>query len=235
MYREKKVAVIIPALNEEESLPLLLGDMPEYVDNVYVTDNGSTDNTARIAREKGAVVTTEKKKGYGMACLRAISCLQDEDIVVFLDGDYSDDPSNMDLLLDPIIASEADMVISNRFTLAMEKGSMSLPQRFGNKLSVFLIGLLWGFKYYDLGPFRAVSRESLESLEMEDKNFGWTIEMQIKAIQHGLRIVQVDVPYKNREKGKSKVSSTVSGVIRAGYKIIYTIFKLKLSEILYNK
>ena len=227
MYKNKKIAIIIPALNEEDALPTVIQEIPIYIDRVIVADNGSTDRTARYAALLGAEVCYEKRKGYGWACLKGMSLLKDEDIIVFLDGDNSDYPNRVNLLLDPIIDSDCQLVISNRFTRQMEKGSMSFPQRFGNKLSVFLIKLLWGFHYKDLGPFRSITKEALLMCNMSDKNYGWTIELQIKAIQKSLRICQVDVPYRRRVLGKSKVSGTILGVIKAGFKILWKIFFYK--------
>ncbi len=224
MYKKKKIAVIIPVLNEEDSIPLVLHDISDYIDRVIVIDNGSTDKSASIAKNNGAEVYRENNRGYGWACLKGISQLKDEDIVVFLDGDYSDYPEKIPDLLDPIINEEYDFVVSNRFTTSLQKGAMSRPQVFGNKLSVFLIRLFWGYRYKDLGPLRAIKKNVLNILAMEDKNYGWTIEMQIKAIMKKLKIHQVDVPYRKRQLGKSKVSGTIMGVFKAGFKILWKIF-----------
>lgn len=234
MYKQKKIVVIIPALNEEESLGSLLEQIPPYVDAVYVADNGSTDKSADVifqARHNDPRIeyVFESRRGYGHACLAAMRTMRACDIVVFLDADGSDDPQQMPLLLDALIDQENDLVISNRFTAQRQKGSLSPPQIFGNKLAVFLIRLLWRFSYRDLGPFRAVTQPALEKVNLQDTNFGFTIELQIKAIEHGLKIAQVDVPYYQRRAGTSKVSGTLRGVIGAGYKIISIILKRRFS------
>ncbi len=226
MHHNPIISVIIPALNEEESIGQVLNDIPgEVVAEVIVVDNGSSDNTVTVAQSLGANVVLEPLKGYGAACLRGISILkQDTDIVVFLDADYSDYPQDLHTVVKPIINDNAEMVIGSRMSGAREKGAL-LPQAiFGNKLATFLIRLFWGFKYTDLGPFRAIKYRDLLALNMIDKNFGWTVEMQIKALKRGLRIVEVPVRYRKRI-GKSKITGTVSGTVRASVKIIYTIFK----------
>ena len=226
MHHNPKISVIIPALNEEESIGQVLNDIPgEIVEEVIVVDNGSSDNTVTVSKGLGANVIQEPLKGYGAACLRGISILkQDTDIVVFLDADYSDYPQDLHTVVKPIINDNADMVIGSRMSGEREKGAL-LPQAiFGNKLATFLIRLFWGFKYTDLGPFRAIKYRDLLALNMTDKNFGWTVEMQIKALKKRLRIVEVPVRYRKRI-GKSKITGTFSGTVRAGVKIIYTIFK----------
>jgi glycosyltransferase involved in cell wall biosynthesis len=226
MHHNPKISLIIPALNEEESIGQVLNDIPgEIVEEVIVVDNGSSDNTVTVAQSLGASVVLEPLKGYGAACLRGISMLkQDTDIVVFLDADYSDYPQDLHTVVKPIINDNAEMVIGSRMSGAREKGAL-LPQAiFGNKLATFLIRLFWGFKYTDLGPFRAIKYRDLLALNMLDKNFGWTVEMQIKALKKGLRIMEVPVRYRKRI-GKSKITGTFSGTVRAGVKIIYTIFK----------
>ena len=229
MHHNLKISVIIPALNEEESIGQVLNDIPgEIVEEVIVVDNGSNDNTVTAAKSHGASVILEPLKGYGAACLRGISMLrQDTDIVVFLDADYSDYPQELHTVVKPIVTGKAEMVIGSRMSGAREKGAL-LPQAvFGNKLATFLIRLFWGFKYTDLGPFRAIKYKNLLALNMLDKNFGWTVEMQIKALKKGLRIMEVPVRYRKRI-GKSKITGTFSGTVRAGVKIIYTIFKYGL-------
>ena len=226
MRHNPKISIIIPALNEEESIGQVLNDIPgEIVEEVIVVDNGSSDNTVTVSKGLGANVKLEPLKGYGAACLRGISTLkQDTDIVVFLDADYSDYPQDLHTVVKPIINDNADMVIGSRMSGERERGAL-LPQAiFGNKLATFLIRLFWGFKYTDLGPFRAIKYRDLLALNMIDKNFGWTVEMQIKALKKGLRIVEVPVRYRKRI-GKSKITGTFSGTVRAGVKIIYTIFK----------
>jgi len=226
MRHNPKISIIIPALNEEESIGQVLNDIPgEIVEEVIVVDNGSSDNTVTVSKGLGANVILEPLRGYGAACLKGISILkQDTDIVVFLDADYSDYPQDLHTVVKPIINDNADMVIGSRMSGDRERGAL-LPQAiFGNKLATFLIQLFWGFKYTDLGPFRAIKYRDLLALNMIDKNFGWTVEMQIKALQKGLRIVEVPVRYRKRI-GKSKITGTFSGTVRAGVKIIYTIFK----------
>ena len=226
MHHNPKISIIIPALNEEESIGRVLNDIPgEIVEEVIVVDNGSSDNTVTVSKGLGVNVILEPLKGYGAACLRGISILkQDTDIVVFLDADYSDYPQDLHTVVKPIIDDDVEMVIGSRMSGAREKGAL-LPQAiFGNKLATFLIRLFWGFKYTDLGPFRAIKYRDLLALNMIDKNFGWTVEMQIKALKKGLRIAEVPVRYRKRI-GKSKITGTFSGTVRAGVKIIYTIFK----------
>jgi glycosyltransferase involved in cell wall biosynthesis len=172
----------------------------------------------------------ETKKGYGQACLKGITMLKKEDIVVFLDADYSDHPDKMNSIVEPLIQDQADLVISNRFNEQLTAGAMTTVQKFGNKLSVFLIKVFWKYQYKDLGPFRAIQYQSLKQLNMQDRNFGWTIEMQIKALQNSLRVSQVNVPYRNRI-GESKISGTISGVMKAGIKILYMIFSIKIREL----
>jgi len=226
MHHNPKISVIIPALNEEESIGLVLNDIPaKIVEEIIVVDNGSNDTTVTVAKDLGATVILEPLKGYGSACLRGISTLhKDTDIVVFLDADYSDYPQDLHTVVQPILTGKAEMVIGSRMSATAEKGAL-LPQAvFGNKLATFLIRLFWGFKYTDLGPFRAIKYRDLLALNMMDKNFGWTVEMQIKALKKGLRIMEVPVRYRKRI-GKSKITGTFSGTVRAGIKIIYTIFK----------
>ena len=226
MHHNPKISIIIPALNEEESIGRVLNDIPgEIVEEVIVVDNGSRDNTVTVSKGLGVNVILEPLKGYGAACLRGISILkQDTDIVVFLDADYSDYPQDLHTVVKPIIDDDAEMVIGSRMLGVRKKGAL-LPQAiFGNKLATFLIRLFWGFKYTDLGPFRAIKYRDLIALNMIDKNFGWTVEMQIKALKKGLRIAEVPVRYRKRI-GKSKITGTFSGTVRAGVKIIYTIFK----------
>ena len=160
--------------------------------------------------------------------MKAIQALRDEEVVVFLDADVSDFPGRMDAVLDPILVEGYDVVISNRITRFMEKGSMTRLQVAGNRLTVFLIRLFWGYTYHDLGPFRGVTREALSAAKMKDPNYGWTVELQIKAIQKKMKIAQVDVPYRKRRKGRSKVSGTIRGSVLAGVKILFTVFQLKI-------
>ncbi len=220
-----KISVIIPAFNEEESLPHVLSDLPrDRLHQIIVVDNNSTDRTSEVARANGAAVVFERRRGYGRACLTGMDALDDPDIVVFLDGDYSDYPEEIDLLLEPILAGEADFVVGSRMTLKESRKALLPQARYGNQLAVFLIRLFFGYRFTDLGPFRAIRYESLQAIGMQDKDFGWTVEMQIKTVQKGLRIREVPVRYRIRI-GVSKITGTVSGTIKAGTKIIYTIFK----------
>jgi glycosyltransferase involved in cell wall biosynthesis len=223
-----RIVVIIPALNEETTLPSVLADIPrDIVDEVVVIDNGSADHTADIARVLGATVLNEFQRGYGSACLAGIAYLQAQppDVIVFLDGDYSDHPEEIPALVQPILAGESDLVIGSRTKGDADPGALLPQARFGNALATWLIRLLYGFSYSDLGPFRAIRFSSLLGLGMVDKNYGWTVEMQIKAIQKKLRIVEAPVRYRKRAGGASKVTGTIKGTIFAGYKILLTVFR----------
>ncbi len=218
-----RISVIIPALNEQNAIGLVIKAIPQsLVDEIIVVDNGSTDDTARIARDAGAQVVREPLRGYGAACLKGIAHVASPDILVFLDGDYSDFPEEMALLLEPIMQNRADLVIGSRIK-GRDGRKVLLPQAYwGNKLATWLIYLLYGYRYTDLGPFRAIRFRALQQLNMRDKNFGWTAEMQVKALRNGLAIMEIPVKYRQRI-GKSKVTGTISGTIKAGIKIIYTI------------
>jgi len=224
-----KVDVIIPVFNEEQSIGLVLKDIPrDTINEVVVVNNGSTDNTVEVAKSAGATVVDQNLKGYGNACLKGIDYIvskeQPPDIVVFLDGDYSDHPEELPTLLKPITDEGYDLVIGSRTTGNQEKGAM-LPQAvFGNFLATFLIKTLYGLRFTDLGPFRAIRYEKLLSLNMQDRTFGWTVEMQVKAAKNGLRCTEVPVSYRKRI-GVSKITGTLTGTVKAGYKIIWTIFK----------
>jgi glycosyltransferase involved in cell wall biosynthesis len=220
-----RVAVIIPARNEESSLPLVLDAIPnDQVDEVVVVDNASTDRTGEVARLRGASLVQEPRRGYGSACLRGLEHLAAArpDIVVFLDADYSDHPEEMPRLLDPIARGEADLVIGSRVLGSREPGALLPQARLGNWLATQLIRLLYGGRFTDLGPFRAVRFTALQRLQMADRDFGWTAEMQVKALRTGLRVREVPVSYRRRV-GRSKITGTVSGTLRAGAKILWTI------------
>ncbi|MEP6993612.1 MAG: glycosyltransferase family 2 protein [Acidobacteriota bacterium] len=225
------VAVVIPVFNERESLPLVVGAIPAgLVDEVVVVDNGSTDGTDAIARGLNVRLVREPRRGYGSACLAGVAALAPAppDVLVFLDGDFSDHPDEMPRLLEPIAAG-ADLVIGSR-TLGTREAGALLPQaRFGNALACLLIRWLYGHRYTDLGPFRAMRWPAYRRLEMRDTTFGWTCEMQVKAVRAGLAIAEVPVSYRRRV-GVSKITGTVSGTLRAGYKILWTIARYGLFD-----
>lgn len=223
MYQGQNIAVIIPALNEEASIGRVLGDLPECIDRVIVVDNGSSDNTVTIARNAGAEVVSEPERGYGAACLRGISTLDDRvDIILFIDADYSDFPEEAETLLEPIALRSYDLVIGSRMQNWESRRHLTPVARFGNRLATSLINLFWGYHFTDLGPFRAVSHDALKRLNMADRNLGWTVEMQIKAARMGLRVIEQPVSYRQRI-GHSKISGTITGSIKAGVKILYLI------------
>lgn len=226
-----KINVIIPVFNESGSIGYVLKDIPsDLVDEVIVVNNGSTDNTAQIAHSAGATVLVENQRGYGAACLKGINYIQNKtieqqpDIVVFIDGDYSDYPEQMRLLIRPIELNNADFVIGSRAKGNREKKAMMPQQIFGNWLATTLMKWLFNANYSDLGPFRAIRWDSLQTLNMQDTNYGWTVEMQIKAVKNKLRYCEIPVDYRVRI-GKSKVTGTIKGTFMAGYKIIFTIIK----------
>ena len=221
------IDVVIPALNEEESLPKVLKALPDdWVRQVVVADNGSTDETADRARALGAQVVAEPERGYGAACLRALEYLAQDppDVVVFLDGDFSDRPEELPRVVAPIVSGEADMVIGSRSIGHREAGALLPQARFGNALACALMEWMYGYQFTDLGPFRAIRWDALEELGMQDRNYGWTVEMQIKAARRRLSCVEVPVSYRQRI-GKSKVTGTVKGSVLAGVKILYTLGK----------
>jgi glycosyltransferase involved in cell wall biosynthesis len=230
-----RIAVVIPAWNEEGSIGRVIDALPkDYVGRVVVADNNSTDYTATVARKFGAEVVPATRQGYGSACLVALAHLralpdgERPEIAVFVDADFSDHPEQLPLLVDPIIDGRADFVLGSRMLKRQPAGAM-LPQAvFGNKLACFLMRLFFNKRYTDLGPFRAITWDALERLQMSDPNFGWTVEMQIKAARHGLRTLEVAVDYRPRI-GYSKITGTLSGTVRAGYKILLTLFRHGLS------
>lgn len=225
-----KVVVLIPAFNEENAVGKVVADIPKHlVDEVVVINNNSTDKTSEAAEKEGATVLFEATKGYGNACLKGIDYLLKNrdfttDIVVFIDADYSDYPEDIEKLIEPIIAKRAKMVIGSRALGNRENGSMTVPQVFGNWLATTLIKLIYGAKFTDLGPFRTIEYQALKDLNMQDRTYGWTVEMQVKAVKNKLPFEEVAVDYRNRI-GFSKISGTVKGTVLAGYKIITTIFK----------
>lgn len=225
------VDVIIPAYNEEDAITSVLNEIPkERVREIIVADNNSTDATAEKAFQWGAKVIPAKFQGYGAACLAALDYIRSKevkpDVVVFLDADHSDYPEEMENLLFQIENNNADLVIGNRIAEKREKGSMTPQQIIGNKIATFMIRVLFQYKYHDLGPFRAARFLSLEKMQMKDKTYGWTAEMQVKALNHRLKIEQIPVSYRRR-KGVSKISGTIKGTVLAGVKIINTIIKYR--------
>lgn len=226
-----KIAVIIPAFNEARSIGQVVAALPKKVDQIIVADNASTDATAKIAREHGAVVVHEKKKGYGYACLKGMEFLEDDppEIVVFLDGDYSDYPEDLETLVDPILKEAVVFSLGARDKKLRERGALTPQQVFGNGLACFLMRWLYKSRFTDLGPFRAIRWETLQSLEMQDKTYGWTVEMQLKILRRKLPYIEIPVRYRKRI-GVSKVSGTVKGTLMAGYKIITWIGKFYFSK-----
>lgn len=223
------IAVIIPAFNEEKSIGKVIEAIPKnLVETIIVVNNNSTDDTVNIANLAGAIVLTENRKGYGWACLKGMDYLKDTsiDIIVFLDGDFSDYPEEIAQLIRPILEQNMDMVIGSRVLGKREKGSLLPQQRFGNWLATKLIRLFYGVKFTDLGPFRAIRYDKLIALNMADKTYGWTIEMQIKAAKKKYHFCEVPVRYRKRI-GVSKVSGTIKGTLLAGIKIIFAVFKYR--------
>jgi glycosyltransferase involved in cell wall biosynthesis len=224
----RNIKVIIPAYNEEKAIGNVIREIPKTVNEIIVISNNSTDNTIKMAQEAGATVLSENRKGYGYACLKGMDYIAKQeikpDIVVFLDGDYSDYPEELNLLIAPILHSDIDFVIGARVTSLREKGAMTPQQIFGNGLATFLMSLLFKAKFTDLGPFRAIKYQKLVALNMEDKTYGWTVEMQLKVLKQKMSYIEIPVRYKNRI-GISKVSGTVKGSVMAGIKIIGWIFK----------
>ena len=236
MYRGKHISVIIPVLNEAKAIGLVIDELRELiqndqpiVDDIVVCDNGSTDNSVPVAREKGARVISEPEKGYGAACLAGIKQLKATDIVVFVDGDHSCVVSQLERLLGPICESNADLVVGSRVIGNVEPGALTIPQRYGNQLAVFLIQLFWQQRFTDLGPFRAISSRALADIHMQDRAFGWTVEMQVKTIQKGLRWMEVPVD-SVRRIGQSKISGTVRGTVLAGIGILSKICTLRWQQ-----
>jgi glycosyltransferase involved in cell wall biosynthesis len=227
------IKVIIPAYNEADAIAKVIAEIPAVVQEIIVVDNNSTDLTATVAQNAGATVLKETRKGYGYACLKGLEYVASlevkPDIIVFLDGDYSDYPAELTNLMAPILKDDVDFVIGARVESLREPGSMTSVQIFGNWLATFLMNMLFGAKYTDLGPFRAIKYNKLLQLKMEDTTYGWTVEMQLKALKHKLKYTEIPVPYKNRI-GVSKVSGTVKGSVMAGIKIIGWIIKYSIKK-----
>jgi len=227
------IKAIIPAYNEADSIALVIKDIPEIVDEVIVVSNNSTDNTEQNAKEAGATVLKESRKGYGYACLKGMDYVRNQsekpDIIVFLDGDYSDYPEELIKIIEPIIKKDIDFVIGARVKRLREQGSMTMPQIFGNWLATSLMRIMFSSKFTDLGPFRAIKYDKLIALNMEDKTYGWTVEMQLKALKRKYSYVEIPVNYRNRI-GISKVSGTIKGAIFAGVKILAWIFKYSFKK-----
>lgn len=223
-----KIKVIIPAFNEEKAIAKVIYEIPSFVDEIIVISNNSTDKTEQVARKTGATVLSENKKGYGYACLKGMEYISNleikPDIIVFLDGDYSDYPEELTKLTEPIQNQNIEFVIGARVSNLRESGSMTLQQVFGNWLATILMKVFFKAKFTDLGPFRAIKYDKLLQLKMEDKTYGWTVEMQLKVLKHKMSYIEIPVRYKNRI-GVSKVSGTVKGTIMAGIKIIGWIIK----------
>lgn len=222
------IKVIIPAYNEQDSIGNVINDIPQTVDEVIVISNNSTDNTELNAKKAGATVLLENRKGYGYACLKGMGYITKQkskpDIVVFLDGDYSDYPEQLTEIIAPILNDNIDFVVGARVKKLRENGAMTPQQIFGNWLATFLMKLFFGANFSDLGPFRAIKYDKLLALNMEDKTYGWTVEMQLKVLKQKMNYIEIPVKYRNRI-GVSKVSGTVKGTIFAGIKILSWIFK----------
>lgn len=222
-----EVAVIIPALNEEESIGGVIRELPRpWPMQIIVADNGSTDGTARVSRQAAAEVVSQPERGYGAACLAALARLRETvKVVAFLDGDGSDAAGRLPDLVDPVLQGRYDLVIGSRTLGDAEPGALTPTQRFGNRLACTMMQVLHGRRYTDLGPFRAIDRQRLEQMRMTDRTWGWTVEMQVKAARSGLRVLEVPVPYRRRRLGRSKISGTIRGSAAAGCKIIITILR----------
>lgn len=226
MYKNHFIAVIIPALNEAENLPKVIEAMPTFVDEVVVADNGSTDGTDKIAKGLKAIVAYSETTGYGAACLAAIKLLshRENNIVVFMSGDGSDDPAEMKALIEPIVDAGYHLVIGSRRLGHVEPGAMTFAQRFGNMLATTLMRILWKAQFTDLGPYRAIELKTLLSLNMQDRDYGWTVEMQLKTLKAKIKYTEIAVSYKRRRHGKPKIAGTVKGTVLAGFKILMWIF-----------
>lgn len=232
VYQGRSVAVIIPALDEALSIAKVIRQLDQrLVDWIVVGDNGSRDGTPEVAAAAGALVVHEPRRGYGSACLKAIAAVPRAEVLVFLDADGSDDPRELPLLLEALFTGNAEIVIGARLNDKAEPGSLTPVQKFGNTLTCGLVRLFWRARYTDLGPFRALRRSTFDQLGMVDPDFGWTIEMQVKAAQMGLEVVEIPVSYRRRQGGSSKVSGTILGSYRAGKRILEYVFAAKFREL----
>lgn len=229
MFGRQRIGVVIPALNEGRAIARVIASVPAFVDRIVVVDNGSTDDTASEVVRAGADVIVERQRGYGAACLAGVAALDNIDIIVFLDGDLSDDATEMASLVAPIANGPADMVIGSRVRGQRERGALTPQQRFGNWLACCLMRRLWGVSWSDLGPFRAIRSDALHALAMRDRGYGWTVEMQIKAAVRGLNVLEVPVRYRRRV-GISKISGTLMGSLRAGTTILSVIARSSMAE-----
>jgi len=233
MINNHYIRVIIPAFNEEASIGKVISDIPSFVDETIVVSNRSTDKTEEVAAKNKATVLSEPRRGYGYACLKGLDYLSSNsiktDIVVFLDGDYSDYPQEMLSILNPILHDQYDFVIGARASKFREKGAMTFPQIFGNWLATHLMRLIWNASFTDLGPFRAITYKALLKLEMEDKTYGWTVEMQVKALIYNLNIAELTIK-SNKRIGKSKISGTIKGTFLASFYILKTLLILFLKH-----
>lgn len=227
------IKVIIPAYNEQDAISNVIQEIPKIVEEIIVISNNSTDNTINVAKNAGATVLSENRRGYGYACLKGLEYIASQnikpDVVVFLDGDYSDFPEELSKIIDPIVNKNIDFVVGARVPSLRENGSMTPQQVFGNWLATFLMKLFFKAKFSDLGPFRAIKYDKLLQLKMEDKTYGWTVEMQLKVLKQKMTYLEIPVRYKNRI-GVSKVSGTIKGSIMAGIKIITWIFKYSFKK-----
>ena len=228
------VDVVIPALDEEQALPAVLAALPRagpgwHVRRIVVADNGSRDRTAAVARDAGAEVVHEPRRGYGAACLAALAHLHEAppDVVLFVDADFSDDPAQAPQVLAPVVAGDAELVVGSRALGEREPGALTAAQAFGNALAASLLRACWGVHVTDLGPFRAIRWPALVRLRMRDRDFGWTVEMQARALAAGLDVREVPVRYRRRQAGRSKVAGTLRGATAAGWKILWTIARVR--------
>jgi len=232
MLEGLSIALVIPALDEEQSIGAVVTAVDRgIVDDLVVVDNGSRDSTAKRAREAGARVVREPRRGYGSACLAGLAAVRGADVVAFMDGDGGDDPADLPALLEPIAAGRADLVIGSRTLGRAEPGSLTAAQRLGNALACALMRRFWGARYTDLGPFRALTARAVERIDPRDPGFGFTIEVQVEAARLGLMTAEVPVNCRNRRGGRSKISGDIMGSIRAGRRILGYIIEARAREL----